>query len=170
MQILYRKRIYPELYIVCGFRWNERYKQDLFTSRIDTTKTLAQAIAASPTPPRSWVLVSGVGESWRSDTKNNHGVHSRLLLGASQTAWIQIINERRRIFSSLHSTDSLLQAQSDSSVHRRQWMDPVRSALQTCERVGGLCTSSWECGKNHQTSHCQAWYCMLKLLHTPCCA
>lgn len=40
--------------------WNESYKKDLFSSRIDTTKALSQAIAASPTPPRSWVLVSGV--------------------------------------------------------------------------------------------------------------
>uniref|UniRef100_A0A3Q3X4F1 Uncharacterized protein n=1 Tax=Mola mola TaxID=94237 RepID=A0A3Q3X4F1_MOLML len=40
--------------------WNESYKNDLFSSRIDTTKTLAQAIAASPTPPCSWVLLSGV--------------------------------------------------------------------------------------------------------------
>ncbi|XP_053185890.1 epimerase family protein SDR39U1-like [Scomber japonicus] len=40
--------------------WNESYKKDLFSSRIDTTKTLAQAIAASSSPPRSWVLVSAV--------------------------------------------------------------------------------------------------------------
>ncbi|XP_008333156.1 epimerase family protein SDR39U1 isoform X2 [Cynoglossus semilaevis] len=40
--------------------WNESYKKDLFSSRIDTTRTLAQAIAASPNPPHSWVLVSGV--------------------------------------------------------------------------------------------------------------
>ncbi|XP_026170364.1 epimerase family protein SDR39U1 isoform X2 [Mastacembelus armatus] len=40
--------------------WNESYKKDLFSSRIDTTKTLAQAIAASSSPPHSWVLVSGV--------------------------------------------------------------------------------------------------------------
>ncbi|XP_061775548.1 epimerase family protein SDR39U1 [Nerophis ophidion] len=40
--------------------WNESYKKDLFSSRIDTTKALAQAIAASPSPPQSWVLVSGV--------------------------------------------------------------------------------------------------------------
>lgn len=40
--------------------WNESYKKDLFSSRIDTTKALAQAIAASPSPPHSWVLVSGV--------------------------------------------------------------------------------------------------------------
>ncbi|XP_034470544.1 epimerase family protein SDR39U1 [Hippoglossus hippoglossus] len=40
--------------------WNESYKKDLFSSRIDTTKALAEAIAASPTPPHSWVLVSGV--------------------------------------------------------------------------------------------------------------
>ncbi len=58
---------------ICGFRWNESYKKDLFSSRIDTTKTLAQAIAASPSPPHSWVLVSGVGTSlfnnktWQSE-------------------------------------------------------------------------------------------------------
>lgn len=40
--------------------WNESYRKDLFSSRIDTTKALAQAIAASPKPPHSWVLVSGV--------------------------------------------------------------------------------------------------------------
>ena len=45
-----------------GLRWNESYKKDLFSSRIDTTKSLAQAIAASPNPPHSWVVVSGVGE------------------------------------------------------------------------------------------------------------
>lgn len=40
--------------------WNEGYKKDLFSSRIDTTKALSQAIAASSSPPHSWVLVSGV--------------------------------------------------------------------------------------------------------------
>lgn len=40
--------------------WNESYKKDLFSSRIDTTKALAHAIAASPSPPHSWVLVSGI--------------------------------------------------------------------------------------------------------------
>lgn len=84
MNITCKFWIYPELF-VCGFRWNESYKQDLFTSRIDTTKTLAQAIAASPNPPRSWVLVSGVGESLRDDKKKHQGIHSHFLLGASQT-------------------------------------------------------------------------------------
>ncbi|XP_072296737.1 epimerase family protein SDR39U1 [Eucyclogobius newberryi] len=40
--------------------WNDSYKKDLFSSRIDTTRALSSAIAASPSPPRSWVLVSGV--------------------------------------------------------------------------------------------------------------
>ncbi|KAM4604776.1 epimerase family protein SDR39U1 [Polymixia lowei] len=40
--------------------WNESYKKDLFSSRIDTTDALSRAIAASPSPPRSWVLVTGV--------------------------------------------------------------------------------------------------------------
>ncbi|KAF4117529.1 epimerase family protein SDR39U1 [Onychostoma macrolepis] len=40
--------------------WNESYKKDLVSSRVNTTRILAQAIAASPTPPHSWVLVTGV--------------------------------------------------------------------------------------------------------------
>ncbi|XP_063074544.1 epimerase family protein SDR39U1 [Engraulis encrasicolus] len=40
--------------------WNDSYKSDLFSSRVGTTKTLAQAIASSPSPPHTWVLVSGV--------------------------------------------------------------------------------------------------------------
>ncbi|KAM7379699.1 hypothetical protein PAMP_005233 [Pampus punctatissimus] len=40
--------------------WSKSFKDDLFSSRINTTKALAQAIAASSSPPQSWVLVSGV--------------------------------------------------------------------------------------------------------------
>lgn len=118
MQILYRKRIYPELFIVCCFRWNESYKQDLFSSRIDTTKTLAQAIAASPSPPRSWVLVSGVGESLRNDQKQSR--HSFSFPARGKSERMNSDNNEWHLFSTLHSTDSLLQAQSDRSVHRRQ--------------------------------------------------
>lgn len=57
--------LYPELFLL-AFRWNESYKKDLFSSRIDTTKALAQAIATSPSPPQSWVLVSGVGKCFVS--------------------------------------------------------------------------------------------------------
>lgn len=46
---------------LCGFRWNENYKNDLFSSRINTTKSLAKAISGSPSPPLSWVLITGVG-------------------------------------------------------------------------------------------------------------
>ncbi|XP_018613611.2 epimerase family protein SDR39U1 [Scleropages formosus] len=41
-------------------RWNESYKKELFSSRIDTTRSLVQAIASSSSPPKSWVLVTGV--------------------------------------------------------------------------------------------------------------
>ncbi|KAJ8366955.1 hypothetical protein AAFF_G00336440 [Aldrovandia affinis] len=37
--------------------WNDSYKKDLFSSRIDTTRALAQAISS---PPCAWVLVTGV--------------------------------------------------------------------------------------------------------------
>ncbi|KAM9459247.1 epimerase family protein SDR39U1 [Salvelinus alpinus] len=40
--------------------WNEGYRKDLFSSRVDTTTILAQAIAGSPSPPHAWVLVTGV--------------------------------------------------------------------------------------------------------------
>ncbi|XP_064789235.1 epimerase family protein SDR39U1 [Oncorhynchus masou masou] len=40
--------------------WNEGYRKDLFSSRIDTTTILSQAIAGSPSPPHAWVLVTGV--------------------------------------------------------------------------------------------------------------
>ncbi|XP_077580435.1 epimerase family protein SDR39U1 [Stigmatopora nigra] len=40
--------------------WNENYKKDMYTSRIDSTKSLVDAITASSSPPHSWVLVSGV--------------------------------------------------------------------------------------------------------------
>ncbi|XP_036374839.1 epimerase family protein SDR39U1 isoform X1 [Megalops cyprinoides] len=40
--------------------WNESYKKDLFSSRVDTTRALARAICASPQPPHAWVLVTGV--------------------------------------------------------------------------------------------------------------
>ncbi|XP_076829793.1 epimerase family protein SDR39U1 [Brachyhypopomus gauderio] len=40
--------------------WNNHYKKDLFSSRVDTTRALAQAIISSPSPPHSWVLITGV--------------------------------------------------------------------------------------------------------------
>ncbi|KAG9273903.1 epimerase family protein SDR39U1 [Astyanax mexicanus] len=40
--------------------WNDSYKRDLFSSRVDTTRTLAQAISTSSLPPHSWVLITGV--------------------------------------------------------------------------------------------------------------
>ncbi|XP_037537827.1 epimerase family protein SDR39U1 [Nematolebias whitei] len=40
--------------------WNESYKKDLFSSRVDTTKALSRVIAESSSPPHSWVLVSGL--------------------------------------------------------------------------------------------------------------
>ncbi|KAJ8336515.1 hypothetical protein SKAU_G00377350 [Synaphobranchus kaupii] len=40
--------------------WNESYKKDLYSSRVDTTRALVRAISSAPTPPRSWILVTGV--------------------------------------------------------------------------------------------------------------
>lgn len=41
--------------------WTDSYKKEVYNSRIDTNKLLAQAIEAAPTKPRSFVTVSGVG-------------------------------------------------------------------------------------------------------------
>ncbi|XP_020671154.3 epimerase family protein SDR39U1 isoform X1 [Pogona vitticeps] len=42
-------------------RWNESFRQEVVASRVETTKTLAKAIAEAEHPPRAWVLVTGVG-------------------------------------------------------------------------------------------------------------
>lgn len=47
-------------------RWSAGYKQTLQRSRIDTTATLAEAIAAAEPRPRVWVSASAVG--WYGDT------------------------------------------------------------------------------------------------------
>ncbi|KAH0626282.1 hypothetical protein JD844_001186 [Phrynosoma platyrhinos] len=42
-------------------RWNESFCKDVVASRVETTKALAKAIAEAESPPRAWVLVTGVG-------------------------------------------------------------------------------------------------------------
>ncbi|XP_044278351.1 epimerase family protein SDR39U1 [Varanus komodoensis] len=42
-------------------RWNESFRQEVVASRVETTKVLAKAIAEAEHPPRTWVLVTGVG-------------------------------------------------------------------------------------------------------------
>ncbi|XP_061445995.1 epimerase family protein SDR39U1 isoform X2 [Rhineura floridana] len=42
-------------------RWSESFRQEVVASRIETTKTLAKAIARAERPPCAWVLVTGVG-------------------------------------------------------------------------------------------------------------
>ncbi|XP_063157545.1 epimerase family protein SDR39U1 [Candoia aspera] len=42
-------------------RWNDSFRQEVISSRVETTKSLAKAIAATEYPPRAWVLVTGVG-------------------------------------------------------------------------------------------------------------
>jgi uncharacterized protein (TIGR01777 family) len=47
-------------------RWTRAYKQELVSSRLDTTGTLAEAMAAAA--PRQRVLLSGSGVGWYGDT------------------------------------------------------------------------------------------------------
>ncbi|XP_028649418.1 epimerase family protein SDR39U1 isoform X1 [Erpetoichthys calabaricus] len=48
--------------------WNEEFKKDLISSRLNTTKTLVKAMVASDKLPNSWVLVTGVGYYKPSET------------------------------------------------------------------------------------------------------
>ncbi|XP_074150484.1 epimerase family protein SDR39U1 isoform X2 [Sminthopsis crassicaudata] len=49
-------------------RWNEAYRKDLLSSRLDTTHTLATAIAKAIQPPQAWVLVTGIAYYQPSQT------------------------------------------------------------------------------------------------------
>ncbi|KAM4709855.1 epimerase family protein SDR39U1 [Discoglossus pictus] len=42
-------------------RWTEQFKQEVISSRIETTRTLTQAISQSQSPPHSWIILTGVG-------------------------------------------------------------------------------------------------------------
>ncbi|KAM7082025.1 epimerase family protein SDR39U1 isoform 2-T5 [Ciconia maguari] len=42
-------------------RWGDAFCREVISSRVETTKTLAKAIADAEQPPRAWVLVTGVG-------------------------------------------------------------------------------------------------------------
>ncbi|XP_062363870.1 epimerase family protein SDR39U1 isoform X4 [Cinclus cinclus] len=42
-------------------RWGDAFCREVISSRVETTKTLAKAIAAAEQPPRAWVLITGVG-------------------------------------------------------------------------------------------------------------
>lgn len=42
-------------------RWTEQFKQEVIASRIETTRTITQAISQSQSPPHTWVVVTGVG-------------------------------------------------------------------------------------------------------------
>ncbi|XP_053856099.1 epimerase family protein SDR39U1 isoform X2 [Vidua macroura] len=41
-------------------RWGDAFCREVISSRVETTKALAKAIAAAEQPPRAWVLVTGV--------------------------------------------------------------------------------------------------------------
>ncbi|XP_075027117.1 epimerase family protein SDR39U1-like isoform X1 [Calonectris borealis] len=42
-------------------RWGDAFCREVISSRVETTKALAEAIAEAEQPPRAWVLVTGVG-------------------------------------------------------------------------------------------------------------
>jgi uncharacterized protein len=51
-----------------GQRWTASYKRKLRSSRVDTTGTLARAIAALPAGERPSVLLNGSAKGWYGDT------------------------------------------------------------------------------------------------------
>ena len=53
---------------IAGRRWTDRYKEVLRASRVDTTSTLARAIAALPAADRPAVLFNAAGVHWYGDT------------------------------------------------------------------------------------------------------
>ncbi|NXA55479.1 D39U1 protein, partial [Nothocercus julius] len=42
-------------------RWDDAFCREIISSRVETTKTLAKAIAEADQPPRAWILITGVG-------------------------------------------------------------------------------------------------------------
>nr|XP_009674228.1 PREDICTED: epimerase family protein SDR39U1 [Struthio camelus australis] len=42
-------------------RWDDAFCREIISSRVETTKTLAKAIADADQPPRTWILITGVG-------------------------------------------------------------------------------------------------------------
>jgi uncharacterized protein (TIGR01777 family) len=53
---------------IAGRRWTGRYKEVLRASRVDTTSTLARAIAALPAADRPAVMINAAGVHWYGDT------------------------------------------------------------------------------------------------------
>jgi uncharacterized protein (TIGR01777 family) len=53
---------------IAGRRWTARYKEVFRASRVDTTTTLARAIAAVPAADRPAVLINAAGVHWYGDT------------------------------------------------------------------------------------------------------
>lgn len=45
-------------------RWDDAFCREIIRSRVETTKTLAKAIADAEQPPHAWVVVTGVGIGW----------------------------------------------------------------------------------------------------------
>lgn len=50
--------------LTCFFltRWTDEFKKTVWSSRVETTKALANAVAEADKPPKVFVSMSGVGE------------------------------------------------------------------------------------------------------------
>ena len=49
--------------VFCGSRWNTDFRSALRSSRIDTTRQLAQMIAESSPRPKVWISASAIGDA-----------------------------------------------------------------------------------------------------------
>jgi NAD dependent epimerase/dehydratase family enzyme len=52
------------------YRWTAGFKQNVWASRVNTTKSLADAITASGSKPGVFVTVSGVGKNYQNPRRH----------------------------------------------------------------------------------------------------
>lgn len=68
-------------------RWSESYKKLLYSSRIDTTKAIVEAIKAVENKPSQLISTSAVGIYDNKQTYDENGVHTSDFLGKLAEDW-----------------------------------------------------------------------------------
>ena len=68
-------------------RWTEKYKKLLYTSRIDTTKAIVEAINKVENKPSQLISTSAVGIYDNKQTYDENGVHTSDFLGKLAEDW-----------------------------------------------------------------------------------
>lgn len=68
-------------------RWSENYKKLLYSSRIDTTKAIVEAIKAVENKPSQLISTSAVGIYDNKQTYDENGIHTSDFLGKLAEDW-----------------------------------------------------------------------------------